>query len=412
MKEKRNWKESNNPSFDDPNNATEKSKTIAQNGILSILGKNIGLLSRKHAKEKQKKYERSDSSSSKPQNKIKSFLQFKKPGDNKVTSASSLSKSSKESKKKEDEIKVQKKTLKAKPAKNSQLLDNNECGNPIKSIISNKKQSKSVKDPISSNRGGSGQGPPDTLTTKTKNFKQNKAQAPKSSKPAVERRVTKSKLRKSSSDSELNVSRARPPRASSARSSASSSRPQSTLTSRCSSRTTLNSTASSMVNTPVNKKKSTTRKNPTKKKKTKTSSSPESPDSGHGSSGSSGSPPTVFVNYRYQVSQGWAGDKSARVLFLSLLTVSDNEQIPDFNCVKREIQKHNKFQCFNRKHFLQFCNFIFRIGDLWRAGSDRRFMLWTNSWRNLKEKTLTGSAWRRDTSWISPNVLWYDLHNN
>ena len=299
MKEKRNWKESNNPSFDDPNNVTDKSKTIAQNGILSILGKNIGLLSRKHTKEKQKKYERSDSSS-KPQNKIKSFLQFKKPGDNKVTSAS-LSKSTKESRKKEDDNNVQKKTLKAKPVKNSQLLDN-ECGNPIKSIISNKKQSKSVKDPIS--RGGGGQGPPDTLTTKTKNFKQNKAQAPKSSKPAVERRVTKSKLRKSSSDSELSVSRARPPRASSARSSASSSRPQSTLTSRCSSRTTLNSTASSMVNTPLAKKKSTTRKNPTKKKKKKTSSSPESPDSGHGSSGSSVSPPTVFVNYRFQVSAG------------------------------------------------------------------------------------------------------------
>ena len=300
MKDKRNWKDSSNPSFDDPNNFTDKSKTIAQNGILSILGKNIGLLSRKHTKEKQKKYERSDSIS-KPQNKIRSFLHFKKPGDNKVTSASaSLSKSTKDSKKKEDDNNVQKKTSKAKPTKNSQL-NNNECGNPIKSIIANKKQNKSVKDPISNSRGG--QGTPDTLKTKSKTFKQNKAQAPKSSKPAVERKVTKSKLRKSSSDSELNVTRARAPRASSARCSASSSRPQSTVTSRCSSRTTINSAASSMVNTPLAKKKSTGRKNPAKKKK-KISSSPESPDSGHGSSGSSGSPPVVFVNYRYQVSRG------------------------------------------------------------------------------------------------------------
>ena len=300
MKDKRKWQDSNNPSFDDPNNVTDKSKTVTQNGILSILGKNIGLLSRN--KEKHKKYERSDSIS-KPPNKIRNFLHFKKPGDNKA----SESKGSKASKKKEDDNNIrQKKTSKAKPVKKSQL-NNTECGNPIKSIISNKKLNKSVKDPISSDKVG--QGVPDkTLTTKTKSFKQNKAQAPKSSKPAaaVERKVTRSKLRKASSDSELSVTRtSRTSRASSARSSASSSRPQSTLASRCSSRTIINSAASSKANTPLLPKKKSTvvRKNTTKKKKKISSSSPESSDSGHGSSGSSGSPPVVFVNYRSQVSK-------------------------------------------------------------------------------------------------------------
>ena len=303
MKDRRKWQDSNNPSFDDPNDVTDKSKTVTQNGILSILGKNIGLLSRN--KEKHKKYERSDSIS-KPQNKIRNFLHFKKSGDNKVTS-SSESKTSKDSKRKDDDNNIgQKKISKAKPVKKSQL-NNNECGNPIKSIISNKKLNKSVKDPISSNKGG--QGAPDkTLTTKTKSFKQNKAQAPKSSKPAaaVERKVTRSKLRKASSDSELSVTRtSRTSRASSARSSAPSSRPQSTLASRCSSRTIINSAASSKVNTPLLPKKKSTavRKNTTKKKKKISSSSPESSDSGHGSSGSSGSPPVVFVNYRSQVSK-------------------------------------------------------------------------------------------------------------
>ena len=299
MKDIGKWKGSNNPSFDNPDDFQDKSKTIAQNGILSILGKNIGLLSRKHNKEKQKKYERSDSIS-KPQNKIRNFLHFKKPGDNKVTS-SSTSKIANDIKKGNDnkDYNLQKKTTsKAKPVKSSQL-SNNECGNPIKSIISNKKQNKSVKDPISTARGGQVAG-----TAKTKSFKQNRPPAPKSSKPAVERKVTKSKLRKSSSDSALNVTRAR--------SSTSTSRPQSTLTSRCSSRTTINSTASSMVNTPLLAKKKNTgssrkikAKNKNKKKTSSSSSSPESPDSGHGSStGSAGSPPVVFVNYRYQVRGG------------------------------------------------------------------------------------------------------------
>ena len=63
MKDKRKWQESSssNPSFDDPKDCNEKSKVIAQNGILSILGKNIGLLSRKHKKERHKKYEKPNS---------------------------------------------------------------------------------------------------------------------------------------------------------------------------------------------------------------------------------------------------------------------------------------------------------------------------------------------------------------
>ena len=352
MKDKRKWHDSSNPSFDDPNDVTDKSKTVPQNGILSILGKNIGLLSRKQNKEKHKKYERSDSIS-KPQNKIRNFLHFKKPGDNKVTSASE-SKSSKDSKKKEDNNDSdQKKTLKAKPVKKSQL-NNNECGNPIKSIISNKKLNKSVKDPISSNKGG--QGVTDkTLTTKTKSFKQNKAQAPKNSKPAaaVERKVTRSKLRKASSDSELSVTRtSRTSRASSARSSVSSSRPQSTLASRCSSRTTINSAVSSMVNTPLPKKKSTARKNATKNKKKKiSSSSPESPDSGHGSSGSSGSPPVVFVNYRYQVSIRWP--ETNRLVFYKCHFLPSSI-MSGFQAliVSRGKFKNKKIPIFSRKHLL------------------------------------------------------------
>ena len=308
MRDKRKWLEEANPSFDDPNSFNDKSKTISQNGILSILGKNIGLLSRKHKKDKQKKYEKSDS---KPKNKIKisKFLQFQKPCENKVTSV----KTNKNKKGIQTTVKDNPNssinTSKVTPSKTSKFR-NNECHNPMKSIISNKRHNKSVKDPTSGDRGGTAAGNSDKISlTKNKNYRQNKTQAFKSSKPAVEQRVTKSKLRKSSSDSALNVTRGRP------QSSSSSSRPQSTLTSRCSSRTTLTSCTSSKTNTPQAKKKYTARKHPAKKKKK--TGSPESPDSGHGSSGSSGSPPVVFVNYRYQVRAG-AGQRQIRSCFIAV----------------------------------------------------------------------------------------------
>ena len=62
-----------------------------------------------------------------------------------------------------------------------------------------------------------------------------------------------------------------------------------------------------------------------------------------------------------------AGDKFARVLFLSLLTVFDNEKIPDFNCVKRDIQKTKNSNVpiesiFSTKFVISCC--IFRIDAL------------------------------------------------
>ena len=301
MKDKRKWQESSssNPSFDDPKDCNEKSKVIAQNGILSILGKNIGLLSRKHKKERHKKYEKPTSApvtKSPSKIKISRILKFQKPNENKInTTTNSSSVVSKLKSPSSDENGSQKKT---KEIKSSKLTTKQSVETSEKSIISNNSHKKDglVRGPQTKapdNKCHEG-----NKIVKPKSFKQNKPAVNKSSsKPAVERKVNQSKLRKSNSDTALNVNKPRPPRAASAQSTSSrtsrASRAASSTLSRCSSRTTVASSCSK-ASTPQVAKKSGRQKTAAKRR---TKTAPESPDSGIGSETS----PVVFVNYRYQV---------------------------------------------------------------------------------------------------------------
>ena len=278
MPDKRKWREdsSRNTSFDDPNYLTEKSKGISQNGILSILGKNIGLLSRKHSRERHKKYEKSSHSQSKSPNKIKisNILKFSKSTENKqiVCRAKSQKEKSQISNKKTRKVK----SIDSKP--NIECKDKHKCTD---GSCQEQESSKTV--------------------LKSKNFKQNKCQVTKNSKPVIEKKVSqsKSKLIKSNSDTALNVTRGRSRGSSthstSSRAASTSSRALSS-NSRCSSRTTLISGTSSKSMTPQFPKKSI--KNLKKKKNNVESLS--SPDSGS-SSGNPAPASAVFVNYRYQV---------------------------------------------------------------------------------------------------------------
>ena len=301
MKDKRKWQESSssNPSFDDPKDCNEKCKVIAQNGILSILGKNIGLLSRKHKKERHKKYEKPTSApvtKSPSKIKISRILKFQKPNENKInTTTNSSSVVSKLKSPSSDENGSQKKT---KEIKSSKLTAKQSVETSEKSIISNNSHKKDslVRGPQTKASDNKCQG--GNKIIKPKSFKQKKPAVNKSSsKPAVERKVNQSKLRKSNSDTALNITKPRPPRAASAQSTSSrtsrASRAASSTLSRSSSRTTMASSCSK-ASTPQVAKKSARQKTAAKRR---TKTAPESPDSGIGSETS----PVVFVNYRYQV---------------------------------------------------------------------------------------------------------------
>ena len=94
MPEKSKWKNKCfNASFDDPTRSCEKTKNEPQppsGSILSILGKNIGLLSRKHNRLAQRKYQPGPAAE-KTENKIKisNLLKFPKTKENKINSSPS-----------------------------------------------------------------------------------------------------------------------------------------------------------------------------------------------------------------------------------------------------------------------------------------------------------------------------------
>ena len=94
MPEKSKWKNKCfNASFDDPTRSCEKKKNEPQppsGSILSILGKNIGLLSRKHNRLAQRKYQ-PGTAAEKTENKIKisNLLKFPKTKENKINSSPS-----------------------------------------------------------------------------------------------------------------------------------------------------------------------------------------------------------------------------------------------------------------------------------------------------------------------------------
>lgn len=241
-------------SFDDPNSCIEKSKVIAQNGILSILGQNIGLLSRKHTREKYQ-HDGKTITKKEPSSKLKfsNILGFPK---------NSASKKPKESPSKPFISKaIDEGQTKKVVNKNQQNIFNKSTGKLAD-------ESKHF--------------------TKSKNIRQGANTGAKSAKPAVQKKVKQSRLRKSHSDGELNISRKTNDRVSRAPSTC--SRASSAATSRCSSRTTLTSCTSSKQNTPKVPKK-TKRKSLVKQKKVESQCSVQSEKD---------SPP-LFINYRYQV---------------------------------------------------------------------------------------------------------------
>ena len=273
MPEKSKWKNKCfNASFDDPSRKCEKrtkTEPQPQSGILSILGKNIGLLSRKHNRDSQNKYRQEPPEEKTAKIKISKLLKFPKPKENKINSTCQTKISEKK------KIPGDKKKL-SSPPENSQTKRQ---GKNPKSKSSNVKESNEwnnavLKKPCDGEK---------CLTNKNsgqkKKFRQQEVQKSNNTKSNnIDQKLQKSKLRKSKSDSALNEKKRRPLRANSAQSRRSSS---GTVTART-------STTSSKGGTPTTHKKT---KKPLEKIKKKV----ESPASNESTQ------PVVYVNYRYQV---------------------------------------------------------------------------------------------------------------
>ena len=270
MPEKSKWKNKCfNTSFDDPTRNCEKTKNEPRQqptGILSILGKNIGLLSRKHNRLAQRKYqpgpgaEKTDSKI-----KISNLLKFPKTKENKINSSPAQ-------------------TNPGDKKKISSASDNSQTRRTTK-------RGKSSKSKESSNEfNGDKTTACDELKCKTKNssgqkkkFRQQEVQKSNNTKSnTIEQKLQKSKIiRKSKSDSALNDKKRRPLSATSAQSNG-STRPSSGS----GSATTRTSSSSYSSSKSVTKKP----KKPVEKTKKKEESSSLLTDQ-----------PVVYVNYRYQV---------------------------------------------------------------------------------------------------------------
>ena len=274
MPEKSKWQSRCfNTSFDDPTRKCErraKSDSQQPSGILSILGKNIGLLSRKHNRDSQRKY-RQDPPPDKTGNKIKisNLLKFPKTKENKINSFSSQTKI----------------TEKKKNPDNSQTLRN------AKSKSSNGKENseKTACDGIKTNKN----------LGQKKKFRQQEVQKSNNTKSNnIDQKLQKSKIRKSKSDSALNEKKRRPPRVNSAQSSVS-------RRSSSGSATTRTSCSSSKSGTPTVKIKP---KKPQEKKEKKAESSNDS------------NQPVVYVNYRYQVTPQKVSIPDTLTLLVNFMT--------------------------------------------------------------------------------------------
>ena len=281
MQEKIVW---NQRSFDNPKDLrNENCIKESSNGFLSILGKNIDLLSRKHSKERYIKYDK-NSNDKKPQtkpklknNKIKKILQFS------IKSNESSSNT---------------KTIKSEKSKTSINFQKT------------KKAPSAVDKIISTNRSPVPVGNGNTVKTQT--FKQNKQKIKTPTTPSnIEKKATRQTIKKSSSDSALNDTRkssrrsssssvtSRTTSAASQRASSSAASRSQSAASQCSNKTAFSSSTSSKSSTPQVPKKQSKRKLIKRKKKVESCSSTES--SSHVPTAPAPTTAPVFVNYRYQV---------------------------------------------------------------------------------------------------------------
>lgn len=275
MPEKSKWQNKCfNTSFDDPSRNCEKTKNEPQqqqpSGILSILGKNIGLLSRKHNRLAQRKYQPGPAAE-KTDNKIKisNLLKFPKTKENKINSSPAQTNPG-------DKKKI-----------SSASSDNSQTKRQTKRSKSSKSKESSIEFNVDKTAC-------DELKCKTKNnsgqkkkFRQHEVQKSNNTKSNnIEQKLQKSKIRKSKSDSALNEKKRRPLRVTSAQSNV-STRPSSGSGS-ATTRTSSSSYSSSKSGTPTVKKKA---KKPLEKNKKKEESS----------SSLLADQPVVYVNYRYQV---------------------------------------------------------------------------------------------------------------
>ena len=284
---RKNWK-INNPSFDDPKclEPEEQSKEVSKDGILSILGQNIGLISRKHKRENKKCYEPSNADKKENSSKLSfsNILKFEKSRTPKIKSKLST-----------DE---------------KNIINNN--NNTINTGLKQQKIHPTRNDKSRKTPSRKSSSPKNTFETREQFSKSTNSaakSASKAEKSAVQKKTSRQrKLTKSHSDSSLNVTKGKvtgtqteSTKTSRCSSSASSTRCSSTTvsrcpsasTSRCSSRTLLTSTTSSIQSTPKVHKKN---KKKILKKQNKTESKLPSPDTEQKQS------PPLFINYRYQVS--------------------------------------------------------------------------------------------------------------
>ena len=179
MQEKIVWKQR---SFDNPKDLrNENCIKESSNGFLSILGKNIDLLSRKHSKERYIKHDKK-SNDKKPQtkpklknNKIKKILQFSIKSNESSSNTKTI------------------KSEKSKTSNNFQITKKAPSG--VDKIISTNKSPV----PVVVGNGN---------TVKTQTFKQNKQKIKTPTTPSnIEKKATRQTIKKSSSDSALNDTR-------------------------------------------------------------------------------------------------------------------------------------------------------------------------------------------------------------
>ena len=285
MPEKRKWQaKCNQQSFDNPErdkSVTEVVRTPSPNRILSILGKNIGLLSRKHSRERQKKkYEEE----TQKKNKIATAKQ-------KSSKNSNFSNILKFQKSKSNQINT---TTKPKENPKNIVKDSPKLITSLHKTPSPKKVISTTKSNTSTSTPKQQRVPKAvtsvTITKSNRNvdskpsikpttYKQNPKPKPSTSKPMITQKINSTKLKKSKSDSALNEPKGKTMRTSSAQSNI--SRASSSITSQ----------SSSKSSTPSIKKK---RKKATVQKK----------KNFDGSENNETNQAVVYTNYKHQVTEG------------------------------------------------------------------------------------------------------------
>eukprot|EP00090_Calanus_glacialis_P019235 TRINITY_DN29593_c0_g1_i1.p1 TRINITY_DN29593_c0_g1~~TRINITY_DN29593_c0_g1_i1.p1 ORF type:complete len:326 (+),score=74.18 TRINITY_DN29593_c0_g1_i1:266-1243(+) len=322
MPEKRKWQaKSNQQSFDNPEKektTNGKTRTPSPNRILSILGKNIGLLSRKHSRERQKKkYEeetqkknkiQASSRKSSENSNFGNILRFSKSKSNQINAVTKPTENQK------NIVKDQGKHVKAP---NSSVSPKKLISAPKPNISSSNPKQQKVSRAVTSvtitKSNNSAQNIEPKTNIKQNSYKQNIQPKSSSAKPLIAQKINSTKLKKSKSDSALNETQGKTLRASSAQSNV--SRTSSSITSRSSSKSSTPSLKKKRKKAPVQKKKSV-----------------DSSDS------SETQQAVVYTNYRHQNRR--------------LVTMRQRQELYSLNLMMTALEKENFIRVCHEKGYI------------------------------------------------------------